>query len=163
MSWTKRQLIEQAFEEVGLASYVYDLTPDQLRSALRRLDSMIRTWDSRGISLGYPLTTLPQISDLDTFSNIPDSATETTYLNLGIRIAPSFGKVVSRDTKALALSSFNALLGDVVVPAEMQMPGTMPAGAGNRPWGWNNDHFLNRPDTSPIRLAANGQLQFTEN
>ena len=33
MSWTKRQYIVDAFEEIGLASYVYDLQPEQLQSA----------------------------------------------------------------------------------------------------------------------------------
>jgi len=27
MGWTKRQYVTQAFEEIGLASYVFDLTP----------------------------------------------------------------------------------------------------------------------------------------
>ena len=40
MGWTKRQFVTQAFEEIGLASYVFDLTPEQLQSALRRLDAM---------------------------------------------------------------------------------------------------------------------------
>ena len=29
MGWTKREYVEQAFEEIGLASYVFDLTPEQ--------------------------------------------------------------------------------------------------------------------------------------
>jgi hypothetical protein len=30
MAWTKRDFITQAFEEAGLGSYVFDLTPEQL-------------------------------------------------------------------------------------------------------------------------------------
>lgn len=55
MGWTKRQFVTQAFEEIGLASYVFDLTPEQLDSALRRLDTMIASWNALGIRLGYPL------------------------------------------------------------------------------------------------------------
>ena len=42
--WTKREFITQAFEEIGLAAYVFDLTPEQLNSALRRLDAMVGGW-----------------------------------------------------------------------------------------------------------------------
>ena len=41
MGYTKRQFILAAFEEIGLAAYTFDLQPDQLESARRRLDAMI--------------------------------------------------------------------------------------------------------------------------
>ena len=31
MGWTKRQFIEQAFDEIGLASYAFDLGPEQMQ------------------------------------------------------------------------------------------------------------------------------------
>ena len=37
MSYTKRQLLSGAFDELGLADYIYDLAADQLEMALRRL------------------------------------------------------------------------------------------------------------------------------
>ena len=36
MSWTKRQIVEQALEELGLASYVFDMQPEQVESAKRK-------------------------------------------------------------------------------------------------------------------------------
>ena len=39
MAWTKRDFITQAFEEAGLGSYVFDLTPEQLQTALRKLNA----------------------------------------------------------------------------------------------------------------------------
>ena len=162
MGWTKRQLIEQAFEEIGYAAYQYDLTPDQLRSGLRRMDSMLATWAAtKGINLGYPITNLPQDSDLDTQTNVPAHSNAAIYQNLAILLAPSIGKAIPIELKAAAHSSYNALLSLAAMPNEMQMPGTMPAGAGNKPW--NQDRpFLKTPDTSPIRLGDNGQLIFTE-
>ncbi|MES0445000.1 MAG: packaged DNA stabilization gp4 family protein [Desulfobacterales bacterium] len=161
MGWTKRQLIEQAFDEIGLASYVYDLTPDQLQSALRKMDGMLAGWDAKGIKIGYPLTASPQDSSLDTETNVPDAANEAIYLNLGIRIAPGFGKMVAMDTKANAREAYRALLVGIAMPKEMQLPSTMPSGAGNKSWR-TDQPFLNTPDTSPIRLGDNGQLVFTE-
>lgn len=136
MAWTKRQYITQAFDEVGLASYVFDLSPDQLESALRRLDSMMATWNARGIRVGYPLPGSQSASSIDDIVDAPDSANEAIYLNLGLRIAPGFGKAVSLDMKVAAKQAFDVLLlrAAADVP-EMQIPGGMPLGAGNKARG----------------------------
>ena len=74
MSWTKRQFITQAFEEIGLAAYVFDLTPDQLDSALRRMDAMVAGWNANGVRINYPLPNNPEDSDIDQPSGVPDFA-----------------------------------------------------------------------------------------
>ena len=102
MSWTKRQFVVQAFEEIGLASYVFDLSPEQMDSALRRLDSMMAAWNAKGIRLGYPIPGNPQDSSLEEKTGVPDSANEAVYMGLAVRLAPGFGKVVSPDTKSAA-------------------------------------------------------------
>jgi len=101
MGYTKRQFISAAFEEIGLASYVFDLQPEQLESALRRLDAMMADWNAKGIRLGYPLPSSPQDSTLDEETLVPDSAYEAIICSLGIRLAPSFGKQVMIETKLL--------------------------------------------------------------
>lgn len=132
MGWTKRQFVEQAFGEVGLAAYVYDLTPEQMQSALRRLDAMMAAWNGKGIRLGYPLPASPQDSDLDTQTNVPDSANEAIYSNLAVRLGPGFGKAISPDLKSTAKYGYDLLLSRATMPPQAQLPGTMPAGAGNR-------------------------------
>jgi hypothetical protein len=87
MGYTKRQFVTSAFEEIGLADYVFDLQPEQLEAALRRLDSMMAEWNAAGIRLGYAMPSSPQDSDLDTETNVPDSAWEAIITNLAIRIA----------------------------------------------------------------------------
>ncbi len=144
MGWTKRQFVLQAFEEIGLASYVYDLTPEQLNSALFKMDAMMATWNGKGIRVGYPLPTSPNNSTLDTQTNVPDSANEAIYTNLAQRIAAGYGKTVSPETKAAARAGYEVLLSRAAMPMEMQMPGTMPAGAGNKPWAVDNP-FLDPP------------------
>jgi hypothetical protein len=83
MSYTKRQFVDAAFEEIGLASYVFDLTTEELASALRRLDAMMAQWNAKGIRLGYPLPTLAANSSLFSNSEVPDAANEAIILNLG--------------------------------------------------------------------------------
>lgn len=130
MAWTKREFIAEAFAEIGIASYDFDLSPEQLESALRRLDSMMATWNAIGIRVGYPLSSSPGGSTLATDTMVPDAANEAIYLNLAVRLAPAYGKTVSSDTKSKAEQSYNALLAKLVYPGEMQYDPLVPAGAG---------------------------------
>ena len=159
MGWTKRQFVTQAFEEIGLAAYVFDLTPEQLEGALRRLDSMMASWNAKGIRLGYPISSSPQSGDLDQPTDVPDSSNEAIFLNLAIRIAPGFGKSLSADTKSAAKSAYDTLLSIAAMPLEQQLPGTMPAGAGNKPWRVYDDPFLRKP-VDPLLAGEDGPIEF---
>lgn len=158
MAYTKRDIVEQAFEEIGLASYVFDLQPQQLDSALRRLDSMMATWNAKGIRLGYPLPSSPADSDLDQEIGAPDSAIEAMYLNLALRISGGYGKTVSPDTKAAAKRAYNEVVSNSAQPIEMQLGNeTIPAGAGNKGWRYYNNPFLREP-TDPLTVGSDGIL-----
>jgi len=131
MSYTKRQLVDAAMGEIGLASYAFDLMPEQRENALRRLDSMMAEWNGRGLRLGYPVPDNPSDSDIDTDSNIPDAAWEAVITNLALRLAPSYGKQVNSETKIAARHSLNTILARAAIPSEMKLP-SMPSGAGNK-------------------------------
>lgn len=159
MSWTKREFIRQAFDELGLASYVYDLTTDQLNSALYRLDSMMATWNAKGIRIGYPLPLTPSDSDIDDLTTVPDRANEAIALNLAVRLAPSYGKQVSPDTKVAAKQAYDVLLSYAAMPPEMQLPQGMPLGAGVRAWT-GQAQFT--PDPVPsIDAGPDAEIEFT--
>lgn len=158
MSWNKRQFIEAAFEEVGYAAYTYDLQPEQLEAAMRRMDAMLATWNAKGIRIGYPLPASPEDSDLDTETNVPDAANEAIYTNLAIRIAPTIGKTVSTETKRAAKVGYNALLAIATKPDEMQLPSNMPAGAGNKKDQFDRP-FLESPD-NPIAAGDDAVFDF---
>lgn len=160
MSWTKRQIITQAFEEIGLAAYVFDLTPDQLDSALRRLDAMVAGWNANGVRIGYPLPARPQDSNLDDDTGTPDFATEAMYLGLAVRLAPSFGKVVSQETKMFADMAYSNMANQVALPTpERQLPRTMPRGAGTKPWRNFNNPFVYGPQTdNDINAGSDGPI-----
>jgi len=156
MTWTKQEIIEQAFDEIGYSPYVYDLSANQLDSALRKLDTMVARWNSRGILLGYPLPTGHTDSALTDNTDMPDMALEACILNLAIRVAPSVGKMVSSETRSGALRAYKDLLAQYTKPYEMQLPHTMPAGAGNRRYR-ENDRYLNRP-TEHIVVKGDDKL-----
>lgn len=160
MSWTKRQFITQAFEEIGLASYVFDLTPEQLNSALRKMDAMIAGWNANGVRIGYPLPASPEDSDLDEESGVPDFANEAIYLNLALRIAPGLGKTPSAETKQFADMAYNNLANQTALPTlERQMPVTMPRGQGTKPWRNFNNPFV-APPNKPILAGSDNEIQF---
>ena len=156
MSWTKRQFVIQAFEEVGLAAYVFDLTPDQLQSALRRLDSMMATWNAVGIRLGYPIPSSPENSLLDTETEVPDSANEAIYQNLGIKIAGGFGKLVSPEIKVSAKSAYDTLLARAAFPPKMQLNMSIPRGAGHKNI---SNPFMDKP-VDPLLAGQDSVIEF---
>jgi hypothetical protein len=149
MGWTKRDLILQAFEDIGIASYDFDLSAEQLRSALRKLDTMVAGWIARNVRLPYPLPASPSDSDLDEQSGVPDIHVTAVTSNLAVLLAPGYGKTVSIELKIAARNGLSNLFSDAAMPDEMQMPGDMPAGAGN---GYSRP-FLNPPteSSSPVR------------
>ena len=40
MSWTKKQLLDAAFTEIGLQNYAYDMEPEDAQSAITTMDAM---------------------------------------------------------------------------------------------------------------------------
>ena len=139
---TKRQIIDMAYSSVGLAAFIYDLTPEQIESARRILDSMMATWNAKGIRVGWPIPSSPDMGDVDEETNLPDSALEAVYTNLAIRIAPMHGKQLAPDFKSVAKQAYDAMLIDVVRPGARKMPGGFPLGAGHKSYSgasWSAD------------------------
>lgn len=128
---TKKELVEGAYEEIALAGYVFDLSPEELNTGLRRCDRLGTEWDALGIRLGYNIADT-ECSDLNDDSGVPDWAQNAFIANLALRIASTIGKQVSMDTRIAARQGKQALLiGNYEIP-QMQMPRQMPIGTGNR-------------------------------
>ncbi len=158
MPWTKRDYIKAAFEEIGLASYAYDLQPEQLEGALKKLDAMIASWNGKGIRLGYLIPSSPGDSDLDSDSGVFDYANEAVILGLAVRLAPGFGKTVSPDTKKNARAAYNVMTSKSAIPAERQFQKNLPLGAGNKPHHYDRV-FIPKP-SSPLIAGPDGELEF---
>lgn len=157
MGYTRRQFVNAAFEEIGMAAYTFDLTPDMLQSAGRRLDAMMADWNARGIRLGYPIPSTPEGNDLDTETGVPDMAYRATIANLAVEIAGGYGKTPSPSTQRAAKSGLNSLLIHFSAPLERQLQ-QLPAGAGNKPW-IGGDPFLPAP-VDPLVAGPDGPLEY---
>lgn len=157
MSYTIRQFVTSALEEIGLAAYVFDMGPEQLASAAKRWNSMLAEWNAKGIRLGATLYANPDDIDLDASSNVPDNANEAIITNLAIRIAPMYGKQVMPATSLAAKRAYDTVLLDFCQPIEMQLT-EMPSGAGNKPWRWG-DAFTPEPG-DPLDVGPDSPLEF---
>lgn len=135
MSWTKREIIKKAFGEIGLASYVFNLTADELQDAMSDLDTMMGTWTTRNIIFDpvYPQPASYGAGDLDDDTNAPDDALAPMYLNLAIRLAPSYGKTPSPDTRADAKAGYTTMLGQYVVGTQVSLKGTIKGAGAKQP------------------------------
>lgn len=136
----KRAIIEMTFEEMTLAGYEFDSTPEEQFAYLRQLDAMIAEWRGPGRELAIPYNT-PAVfgdGDLDDESGIPDFAIQAVALSLAKRCAPKIGKTLSAETQAALVSGMDAITAAFSPRVERQLGRTTPRGAGQRwPAAWN--------------------------
>jgi hypothetical protein len=128
MSYTKGELASSTLEEIGIAEYEFDISVEQRQSVIRKLDSMMAEWGARGLHFSYPISKI-QNSSPDDDSYLPDWAWEAVVSNLAMRIAPSYGKAISPETRQTAKHAYNTVCSMFSKPREMQFP-SMPKGAG---------------------------------
>lgn len=130
--WSKRDVIQQAFSEIGNGAADFDLQPEDLQTGLRKLDAMMATWGGAlGIRIGFAGG--DGKGDLGVDTMVPDWAYEALYLNLALRLCPDFGKTPSPLTMMAAKAALDAVRGRTVQPMTRRIMGY--AGAGNSAWG----------------------------
>lgn len=162
MGWTKRQLIEDAYAELALASYVFDLTPEELQWACRRLDTLMGMWSGQGVNIGYAFGTSPTDTDLDQESGVPLVAVSAVYLNLAVNLAAGKGKNLARSTTAFAKAAYDSML-VLIAQAQMQpqqFRSGVPQGGGNKPYRNTSRPFLAEPTETPLGIGGDGGLVF---
>lgn len=163
MSWTKAQLIADAFGELALAAYDFDISPEEELAALRKLNAMLAAWEARGIRLGWHANASATTEDLDEPSGLPLFSVEAVVQHLAIRIAASKGKSLPQSTLGVAKAAFDAMVSKLASEQvqEQQLPSGTPRGAGQKAWRSMGRPFVPLPDTSPLQLAADGGLNLT--
>ena len=159
MAYKKLDIVDLAFQEIGIASYEFDLNPLESNGALRQLDLMMATWNKRGIRIGYPIPSSPNNSDLDDEIDIGDDAFEAMYLNLAVRISAGFGKQLSPQTRIAATRTYLELLSSSMRPIEQAYDyRAVPSGAGNKSWTFRGSPFLPIA-RSPLTTGSDDILQ----
>lgn len=160
MSWKKRLLISKAYNDLALAGYIFDITPEEVQDAILSLDAMAATWEAYGIRVGYQATVDPEDADPDQESGLPDWANEAFFKGLAIRQAAAFGKPIPMSLLAPARQAYDGLLNLMAAfPPQMQFRGNLPIGAG---WKRNNlcgGPFV-RPPVDLLITGPDGLLTF---
>jgi P22 tail accessory factor len=133
---TKGQVVAAAFEEIGLAGYEFDVTPDENASALRKLDSLMARLQGPGsnLPLGYNAPAAIGQSQPTDASGIPDLAFEYVGIELALAIMPAIGKTMSAETRQrLNIARRDTRNALTVIPDRALQPSTA-RGAGAKPW-----------------------------
>lgn len=150
---TKREIILQAYSELGIAEYNFDLSPDELMTARKRLDRMMAQWETK-VQIGYSMPSNPNDSDLDDESGLPDGTIDPVATNLAVLLAPGLGKTLAPSTLIGAKNGYNSVLAQFAQIPHMQYPNNLHVGSGNKPLpGLGNDFF--RP-VDRITVNENG-------
>jgi hypothetical protein len=130
--WSKQDVINQAFSEIGMGTVGFDLQPEDLQTGLRKLDAMMATWGgAQGVRIGY--SGGDGKGELTPDTMVPDWAYEALYLNLAMRLCPDYGKTPSPITALNAKAALDAVRVRTVQIKPRHINGY--AGAGNSVWG----------------------------
>ncbi len=145
--WTKRQIIDAAFAEIGLGMTSYDLRPEDVQDALVKMDSLIANWAGKGIVSGYVVTDDPAQISISGDSGIAANLIYPVIANLAVSIAPMYGKQPSAQTLKAAREGYSTALNTIPLPKKTQNVTVTPAGAGYR-GNYNTARALS-PDETP--------------
>ena len=133
MTYTKRELVTKALSAIGIASYEFDADAEQIDDGVEDLDGMMALWSRKGIDISYNFSGGPSEE-----SGIPPSSYEAVITNLSLRLAPSYGKEISREVRKQANVAKRALYAEAARPIEMQYR-TIPIGAAHKSTWWRFD------------------------
>lgn len=125
----KREILELAFDDCGLAGYEFDRTPEEQSMALRKLNALMleHPWNKLGYTqpaYGVGLAEEP--------SGLPDTAINAVAQYLALRIAPGIGNTLSAEQKATMSRSLSLLQSEVATLPKMDLAGSTVRGTGNR-------------------------------
>lgn len=149
--WSKRQLIVEAFAEIGIGAQ-YDIQPEEFSTALRRMDAMVAGWESDGIRIGYALPSTADGSELDDASGIADRWARAVFLNLAVELAPGFGKTLKPST----LIAAGQALGQLELAAAWIPPSSVRGGLPLGAWHKRRHHLsaAYTSDETPERVSV---------
>ncbi len=156
MSMTRRQVCLLALTEIGVAQRDVDVSADEYATACRRLDMMVARWNAAGLHLGYPIPLAGEVN-LNADTALPAHALEAVVACLAVKLAPSYGKTVSRETKQTASEGFQTLMSFSTIPPDSVMRGGMPLGGRQPTPFW--PQFTREPDPNLI-VGDDTDLEF---
>lgn len=125
----KRQIIELAFGEIGIAGYEFSLTPEMINDALLRLNALMREWPYNLLKYEQPTY---GVGSADEGSGISFEYLNAVSAALALRTAPVLGATLSTEAKANLAKAVSVLHAQIAtIPTMPRAPHT-PRGMGGR-------------------------------
>lgn len=150
---TKSNIVNDAFGELGLSSYVFTLQPEDLNLALTRLEALVAELDVAGIELNWSYAADVSSVSGNVEVDIPPYAYSGIVAQLAINLASSFGKVPSPTTLISAKKGYEAMLAVSALPYPIASNRYVPLGSGNK--GWRSRRVFMPRDTAHRINASN--------
>ena len=123
---TMREVVQDAFEEIGVKTAEVPLTDDELQSGIRRCNDMLTEWADIGITPGYN-----EVFNGDDVIQVDRNAVGAIKYNLATRLAPSYQKIIGIGLATNASTTYETLLASVTDLSNIAYPDTLPLGSGN--------------------------------
>ena len=123
---TALQLIEDSYDDIEVKTSEVALTTAEINNGIRRLNRLATALAVSGLNFGYTL-----VSESTDLLTIPDWSEDLFISLLAIRMAPSFGKIVTPALAASAEENYKIARRALVTIPEVQLPITLPTGSGN--------------------------------
>jgi len=139
---TKGFILDRIFEEVGLAGYEFDRSPEQDISALSKMDVLMAQWQAQRMNLNYNFPSSMGGGDPSDVAGVPDFAIDAIAVSVAMRVAPGMGKSMSVESRRALTESMTMIRAVTAKIPCMSLTRTTPIGMGNRyrstvwPYAW---------------------------
>lgn len=146
---TKNDIALSAFNELRISGLTTKPTPEEVTSAIIKLDNMVLSWQNKGICLSYIRSEGFSDVDPNQDSGLNDTSAYAVSLNLAKALAPSYGKSLNMGTLAEARVSYLGLFSSDIEQREKDP--YQPTGSGHS-FGYGYDdrfRFQGQEDNAP--------------
>lgn len=153
----KVDIISGAYSQMRISGLTIDPTPDDLETALIRLEDMAAEFASRNMSAGYILENQP---DPNSWIGIPRAFKQAYETNLAVRLIPDFNKQVPPELLMQARQSASNLAARSALQRETPYPRRMARGSGNtlRFYRWDRFYRTGRPEPATTNKLRVGDI-----
>lgn len=135
---TAAQLIKASLQRILVQASEAELEPDEYQDAIFALNNYMLDLDASGIQLGYT-----EVSSLGDTITVPPGALRGIIANLAIEVAPDYNGQITPGLQKAAIEGLVTMRKIGVGKPVTSFPDTLPTGAGNDWYNYQNSHFYN--------------------
>jgi hypothetical protein len=141
----KSEIINNAYSRGRISGLTSNPTGSQVNKALNRLEMMMALWEGKNIRVGYNFEDDP---DINSPHNVDRKYWEVIETSLACGLLSDFRKEPTVGLMRSQKGSYSVLLSSTAQRRQVQYPGRMPLGRGNRVFVELEDSYY--PDTEPL-------------